>query len=121
MNKTKIELKGLVFFAHHGALEAEAQLGQRFHVDVLLALIDGLNFEADTTEQTVNYVEVHALVKEIVEGKRFNLIERLAEAIGQAILKQFDKVTEATVKVKKPSVPIDCACDYFAVEVTQCR
>ena len=33
MNKTKIELKNLVFFAHHGVLEAEAQLGQRFHID----------------------------------------------------------------------------------------
>ena len=121
MNKTKIELKNLVFFAYHGVLEAEAQLGQRFHVDVLLMLKDGLKFEADTTEQTVDYVKVHALVKEFVEGKRFNLIERLAEAIGQAILKRFDKVTEATIQIRKPSVPVDCACDYFAVEVTQCR
>ncbi len=121
MNKTKIELKNLVFFAYHGVLEEEARLGQRFHIDILLTLEDGLKFEADTTEQTVNYVEVQTLVKEIAEGKRFNLIERLAEAIGQAILKRFNKVTEATIKVRKPSVPVDCICDYFAVEVTQCR
>lgn len=121
MNKTKIELKKLVFFAHHGVLEEEARLGQRFHVDVLLTLEDGLEFEADTTEQTVNYVAVHALVKEIFETRRFNLIERLAEVTGREILQQFDKVTEVTIKIGKPSVPVDCACDYFAVEVTQCR
>ena len=121
MNKTRIELKNLIFFAHHGVLEEEAKLGQRFSIDVLLTLEDGLEFEADKTEQTVNYVEVHALVKEIVENRRFNLIERLAEEIGKIIIQRFDKVTEATIKVRKPSVPVDCVCDYFAVEVTQCR
>lgn len=121
MNKTKIELKNLMLFAHHGVLEEEVRLGQRFNIDVLLVLKNGLKFESDTTGQTVNYVEVHALVKEIVQGQRFNLIERLAEAICSRILEQFDKVSEATVRVRKPSVPVDCACDYFAVEVTQCR
>ena len=121
MNKTRIELKNLIFFAHHGVLEEEAKLGQRFNIDVLLTLKDGLEFEADKTEQTVNYVEVYALVKEIVENRRFNLIERLAEMIGKKIIQRFDKVTEATIKVRKPSVPVDCVCDYFAVEVTRCR
>jgi len=121
MNKTKIELNNLVFFAHHGVLAEEAKLGQRFNVDVLLSLEDGLEFEADTTARTVNYVDVHILVKEIVETKRFNLIERLAELICREILQQFTKVTEVTIKIRKPSVPVDCACDYFAVEVTQCR
>ena len=121
MNKTKIELKNLVFFAYHGALEEEARLGQRFNVDVLLTLEDVLKFEADMIEQTVNYAEVYALVKEIVEGKRFNLIERLAEVIGSEILQKFKKVIEVMVHVRKPSVPINCICDYFSVEVTQCR
>ena len=44
MNKTKIELKGLAFFARHGVLKEEAQLGQRFKVDVLLTLLDNLEF-----------------------------------------------------------------------------
>ena len=121
MNKTRIELKNLVFFAHHGVFEEEAKLGQRFNIDVLLTLRNGLEFEADNTKQTVNYVEVHELVKEIVENRRFNLIERLAELIGSEIIQRFDKVTEVTIKVRKPSVPVDCICDYFAVEVTQCR
>ena len=121
MNKTKIELKNLVFFAYHGVLKEEARLGQRFNIDVLLTLEDGLEFKADTTEQTVNYVEVYELVKTIVEDRRFNLIERLAETIGSEILQRFDKVVEAMIKVRKLSVPVNCACDYFAVEVTQCR
>jgi dihydroneopterin aldolase len=121
MNKTTIELKDLAFYAHHGVLEEEAKLGQRFKVDVSLRLIDGLKFTADSPECTVNYVDVYAVVKETFEGKHYKLIESAAEAIAAAILERFKKVVEARVKVKKPSVPVDCICEYFSAEVTQCR
>lgn len=121
MNKTKIELKDLAFFARHGVLTEEARLGQRFKIDVLLTLVDGLEFEEDTPGQTVNYVEVYEAVKEIFTGFRFNLIERAAEVIATEILERFDKAVEVTVKVKKPAVPVDCICEYFAAEVTRCR
>ena len=121
MNKTKIELKNLIFFAYHGAVHEESQLGQRFKVDVLLSLVDGLEFEKDTTDQTVNYVEIYALIKAAFKNCRFNLIEHLAEVIASQILRDFDKVMEVTIKIKKPSVPVDCVCDYFAVEISQCR
>lgn len=121
MNKTKIELKDLAFYAHHGVLEEEAKLGQRFRIDLSLRLIDGLKFIADHTECTVNYADVYAAVKETFEGKRFNLLESAAEAVAISILERFKKVVEVSVKVKKPSVPVDCICEYFAAEVTRCR
>lgn len=121
MNQTKIELKDLAFYAHHGVLEEEAKLGQRFKVDVSLRLMDGLEFTEDAPECTVNYVDVYAVVKETFHGKRYNLIERAAEAMAAAILDRFDKVVEVSVKVKKPSVPVDCICEYFSAEVTRCR
>ncbi|MGB0408615.1 MAG: dihydroneopterin aldolase [Opitutales bacterium] len=121
MNKTTIELKDLAFYGRHGVLEEEAQLGQRFKIDVSLRLVDGLEFAADATECTVNYVEVYAAAKEAFEGKRYRLIESVAEAIAIAVLDRFEKVVEVTVKVKKPSVPVDCICEYFSAEVTRCR
>lgn len=121
MNTTKIELKDLAFYAYHGVLEEEAKLGQRFKVDVSLQLIDGLKFAADAPECTVNYVDVYAAVKETFEGKRYKLLERAAEAVATVLLERFKKVVEVSVKIKKPSVPVDCICEYFSVEVTQCR
>ena len=121
MNKTTIELKDLEFFARHGALAEEAKLGQRFKMDVTLRLVDGLDFEEDSTDCTVNYAEVYEAVKEVFTGFRFNLIERAGELICSEILERFERVVEVTVKVKKPAVPVDCICDYFAVEVTRCR
>ena len=121
MNKTTIELKDLAFYAYHGVLAEEARMGQRFKVDVSLRLVDGLEFGEDSPECTVNYAEVYQAVKETFEAQRYNLLESAAEAMAVAILERFEKVSEATVKVKKPSVPVDCICEYFSVEVTRCR
>ena len=121
MNKARIELKGLAFYGRHGLTEEEARLGQRFFVDLLLEMEDAATFRSDTMEASVSYVEVFATVKEVFEGRRFNLIERVAEAIAEALLERFPKIGEVSVKVKKPSVPVDCICEYFAAEVTRCR
>ena len=121
MQTTKIELKDLVFFARHGLLAEEAALGQRFKVDVIAELDPSLDISQDTPESTVNYVELFETVKEIFTRQRFNMIEAAADAITSAILERFAKVQSVTVKVKKPSVPVDCVCEYFAAEVTRCR
>jgi dihydroneopterin aldolase len=121
MNRTTIELKDLVFFAYHGALAEEATLGQRFRVDVTLQLIDGLGFESDDPADTVNYVDVFEVVRDCFTNQRYKLIEAAAEAIAKNILERFEKVQEVTAVVKKPSVPVDCVCAYFAAEVTRCR
>ncbi|CAI8299407.1 MAG: Dihydroneopterin aldolase [Opitutia bacterium UBA7350] len=118
---TKIELKGLEFFAYHGVLPEEAKLGQQFSVDVILKLDSGLRFESDAVESTVNYAEVYALVDAIFTGERFNLIERAAEVIAGRILRDFGRVVEVAVKVRKPAAPISGIFEYCSAEVTQCR
>jgi dihydroneopterin aldolase len=121
MQSAKIELKELVFYARHGLLEEEAKLGQRFRIDVVVDLDPGLDLSLDTAESTVNYVDLFETVEGIFTGQRFNMIEAAADSICKAILAKFERVHTVTVKVKKPSVPVDCICDYFAAEVTQCR
>lgn len=121
MHDTKIELKNLAFFARHGLMKEEAALGQRFRVDVLVHLDSALKLELDRAEETINYVDLYSVVKEVFEGTRFNFIESCADAIARELLSRFSKATKVTVIVKKPSVPVDCICDYFAAEVTRCR
>jgi dihydroneopterin aldolase len=117
----KLELKGLEFFAYHGALPEEAKLGQRFSVDVVLELDSGMRFEGDAVELTVNYAEVYALVEAVFTGKRYALIEAVAEAIAEGVLADFERVVEVAVTVRKPAVPVSCICEYFSAEVTRCR
>jgi dihydroneopterin aldolase len=121
MASAKIHLNGLVFFARHGVLEEEARLGQRFSLDVVVSLGEGVDFMSDAPEATVNYADIHATVAAVFTGRRFNLIEAAAGAIGDAVLEQFAAIEAITVTVRKPSVPVDCVCDHFAAEVTRCR
>ena len=93
MNKTTIELNGLVFYAYHGALQAESELGQRFKVDVSLRLADGLDFKDDNTQVTVDYSRVYCTVESVFTESRFQLIERAAEAIASELLSQFKKLS----------------------------
>lgn len=117
----KLKLRNLVFFARHGALAEEAVVGQRFQVDVDVRLMDGLDLASDATEATVNYAEVYAVVESVFVGRRFNLIEACAECIAGQVLERFERIVEVRVEVRKPSVPVDCVCDYFAAEVTRSR
>lgn len=121
MQTTKIELKELVFFARHGLLEEEAALGQRFRLDLIAELESNLDLQKDSPHNTVNYADLFETVKSVFTGNRFNMIESAADAVAKAILKRFSKVVSVSVKVKKPSVPVNCVCDYFAAEVTRCR
>jgi dihydroneopterin aldolase len=121
MQNVKIEMRQLVFFARHGVLTEEATLGQRFRLDVVAELAGPIDLSGDDPEGTVNYVELFELVEAIFTGRRFNLLEAAADAIAAAALEKFTKIQSITVTVQKPSVPVDCVCDYFAAEVTRCR
>lgn len=124
MKQTKIILKDLAFFARHGLTKEEAKLGQRFKVDVIAELAETNELENskhDTTEATVDYVLIYKQVNLIFENERYNLIEACAEAIASKLLQRFNLIHKVTVTVKKPSVPVDCICEYFAAEVTLCR
>ena len=82
MASDRLVLKNMVFYGYHGAFAAEKELGQRFEVDVELHLDFKSAAAADDLELSVNCGSLY-LVKEIVEEREFNLLETLAETIGE--------------------------------------
>ncbi len=113
----KIILKNLGFFGYHGVLEAENTLGQKFFVDVELGVSLKQAGDSDHVEDTVHYGMVYEVVKSIVEGPAFNLIEAVAEKTTQEIFKQFEKVQTIRLQLRKPEAPVNGIYDYFAVEI----
>jgi dihydroneopterin aldolase len=101
-----IELSGLAFYAHHGALAEERTLGQRFVVDVRLELDLRAAGRSDDLARTVNYADVWLAVREAVEGPPLNLVEAVAERVAAAILERFEPVDALSVRVFKPAAPI---------------
>lgn len=119
--RDKIKLQGMSFFGHHGLFEAETSLGQLFKVDLVLYTDVSAAGQSDHMQDSIHYGEVYSLVKSIVEGEPFKLLEALAETLAKEILDNFDKVEEVRVRVNKPQAPIPGVFDNVAIEINRTR
>ena len=107
----RIELEGMVFSGRHGVRPAERAEPQEFRVDVK---VDADLSEAglsDRVEDTVDYRQIYAIAKVVIEGESTKLIETLAHRISVRVL-ELDKVAAVSVRIaKRPQSmrPIDAA------------
>jgi len=115
-----IELSSLVVFGHHGYLEAERKLGQRFLVDLWVDVGEAAA-SSDDIDQTVDYRHLAELVREVFAGPERLLLEGLAGAVVDGILGRFEAVERVRVRVRKPDVVLDPPVDYAAVIVERAR
>lgn len=109
------------FYGYHGALPEENKIGQRFLVDVWLSADLYSAGTSDSLDQTINYAEIYRLVRNIVEGPSFKLIEAVAERIAQVLLHAFPRADACRVKVVKPDPPIAGHYDSVSVEIERRR
>ena len=115
-----IELRSLVVFGHHGYLEEERRLGQRFLVDLWVD-VHGEATESDRIEDTVDYRRLAALVREVFGGEERLLLEGLAGAIADGIIERFSAVEWVRARVRKPDVVLDPPVDYAAAIIERTR
>lgn len=94
-----VEVEGLELFGHHGADEAERARGQTFLFDIRFEVRDAAS--SDRLADTVDYVAVAELVREVSDGSQYHLLEALSLAVADAILECFS-VERVRVRVRKP-------------------
>jgi dihydroneopterin aldolase len=118
----EILLEGMRFYAYHGVNPEERALGQRFTVDVVLAVDLHRAGQSDDLAHTVSYSAVYKVVRAIVEGEPRQLIEAVAEEIASVVLTEFPPVAHITVTVRKPEVPMKGAMlDAAGVRIVRSR
>ncbi|KAJ0263835.1 Dihydroneopterin aldolase/epimerase domain-containing protein [Hirschfeldia incana] len=114
----KLLLKGLKFYGFHGAIAEERTLGQMFVVDIDAWVSLKKAGLSDNLADTISYVDIFSIAKEIVEGPPLNLLEAVAERIASRTLEKFPRVTAVQVKLVKPNVAlIKSSIDYLGVEI----
>lgn len=109
-----IELQRLELHGHHGVTEEERERGQTFLFDIWADLPD--RAVSDRLEDTVDYREIAACVREVSDSTRFNLLEALASEVVDTLLKRFE-LERVRVRVRKPEVRLEPSVDYAAVTV----
>ena len=77
--------------------------------------------QTDDLNETVNYAAVRKTVNAVFTAQKYDLIERAAQVVCDAILENYPKVQSVTVELKKPEAPINAVFDYVSVEMTRSR
>jgi dihydroneopterin aldolase len=93
-----VELRGLEVFGRHGVYEAEQREGQPFWFDVELEV--GARGANDVLADAVDYTRVAAAIRELSDARRFDLLEALATAVADELLRRFEP-ERVVVKVRK--------------------
>ena len=115
-----IELLGLVVFGHHGYLEEERRLGQRFLVDLWVD-VDESASASDRIEETVDYRSLAGVVREVFAGPERLLLESLAGTIADVLLASYERVERVRIRVRKPDVVLDPPVEHAAVILERAR
>jgi 7,8-dihydroneopterin aldolase/epimerase/oxygenase len=116
-----IRIKNAVFYAYHGAVAEEQNLGGQFEVDIDMCCDLLPAAETDSLRKTVDYEKVYAFVKGIIHSRKNYLIEALAHTLARGIIREFFNVESVTVRVRKPHPPVKGVVDYVEVEMTEHR
>ncbi|MDP8904680.1 MAG: dihydroneopterin aldolase [Chloroflexota bacterium] len=117
----RIYLHQMVFEGRHGVTDEERATPQQIEVDLEIELDLAPAGTSDDLADTVDYSDVFAVCRDIVEERSFHLLEGIAEAIAAAVLAGFGPVDAVFVGVKKPGVPLAGEVEYAGVAIERRR
>ncbi|MGK9477591.1 dihydroneopterin aldolase [Melioribacter sp. OK-6-Me] len=112
-----IRLKNAVFYAYHGALKEEQNIGGKFEADVDIYTDFSEAAASDDLKLTINYDEVYKYINSLVHKKKLYLIETLATIIADGLLEKYPSIKKIAVRVRKHHVPVGGVIDYVEAEV----
>jgi dihydroneopterin aldolase len=90
-----VELEALEVFGRHGVTDEERSKGQTFLYDIRYEVSEAAL--SDRLEDTVDYVAVAEVVKEVSDARQFHLLEALAAAVADAVV---DRLAAERVRVR---------------------
>jgi len=116
----RITLSGIEVFAHHGVHQFERDYGQKFLIDVTVALDLGPAGASDNVAETLHYGDLARQIEAIVKTDPADLIETVAQRISEAVLEH--PLAEAVeVTVHKPQAPLTMKFSDVAVTIVRSR
>lgn len=115
----RIFVTGLLIHAHHGVMEHESKVGQRFVLDLELSIDLGNAAHSDKLVDTVSYAAIVESATRAFTAQSHRLVEGAAGAVADVLLAAFPRVTAVRVTVHKPHAPI--AATFADVGVTLVR
>lgn len=117
----RIIIKGLKLFAYHGVNLEEKEDGQMFVIDLSADLSLDAPCNTDNVDDTVSYAKVIKTVRRVFSAEKYDLIEKAAQVVADAVLEEYKAIQTVTITLKKPFAPVKADFEYVAVEITRSR
>ena len=116
-----IFVNGLLVHAHHGVMAHEEQVGQRFMIDLELAIDLAEAGRSDKLADTVSYSAVVDTATRAFTRESFRLVEAAAAAVADALIAGFPQVVSVRVTLHKPHAPIAAIFNDVGVSILRKR
>jgi dihydroneopterin aldolase len=113
----KILIRDLKIFAYHGVNPEEKVDGQNFVFDIDLSVNMTKACYSDDVEDTVSYAKVIKTVTRVCTAEKYDLLEKLAQVVSDAILEEYTDVFDVLITVKKPEAPMKADFSWVGVQI----
>jgi 7,8-dihydroneopterin aldolase/epimerase/oxygenase len=117
----RIFVSGLLIHAHHGVMPHEENVGQRFVIDLELAIDLAPAGRSDKLADTASYSAIVDTATRAFTRESFQLVEAAAGVVAEALLAGFPKVSSVRVTVHKPHAPIAAIFNDVGVSILRTR
>lgn len=111
-----IRITGMTFYAYHGVMPQEQQIGNRYTVDIEARAHVREAAQKDQLSGTVDYGVLYALTSEVMKEKH-QLLEHIAYLIGSKAMDQLSLLDEIKVKIKKANPPVGGLVQESSAEI----
>eukprot|EP01084_Bolivina_argentea_P049013 90205_1 len=118
--KDFVTIKNVIFHGYHGNKKEEKVLGQKWKISMKLYLDLKKCGITDNLKDTTNYSDIIDEVALMMQNKRYNLNETVAQDIFQIAFQTNDnyKILDAVeIDVKKPNAPMKANFDYVGCKI----
>lgn len=116
----KVRLDNIRLFAFHGCLKEEGVIGSDYRVDLEISADLETASRSDRLSETVDYVVLHAIVREEM-AVRSHLLETVGARILDRIFEEVATVDSAEVAISKINPPIGGDVQQVTVILSKSR
>lgn len=100
-----IELRDVHFFAHHGVMPQEQEIGAWFTIDIKMEIADYSCAQSDEINGTVSYADVYEILCQEM-AKPSKLLENVCQRISKRLYDTFEQIIAITITLCKDTPPM---------------
>ena len=115
-----IRIHNIEIYAYHGVAREEQELGQRFALDIELSADLTAPARDDDLSTTLDYEAIYHAATQAFTSEKCRLLEHAAWRVLTALFDRFP-AERITVRVRKPSAPVEGIFDAVEVELSRSR